>query len=1037
MNRCSLFCLALSLLLLSGCGKDKQADEENPVIPEVRYVITLSSVPDVIVSIEGARRSFTFLISVNTDDGLVVSNKTVQTRIDAGPGDLSSAEVTTNALGMAQSTYTSLIPTGNTLVRLVVECDAFDASQEFHIISLPRPAVVELSTLNPDRIAVEGQDVQMDIVALLTDADGNAVSGVSLKFEIEPLVEGGGTFGLLSSAGVTDADGMTHATFRSGGGFGREKISCHVDEPDGYLEEVRDEIAINIESLNDKISSFTIAANPDYLIVSSAEPESSTVTVNLRDADRFGIEGVSVNVTTDVGYIVGRAVTDELGRASVQYIVEFHNLADTTQGAHISAQVPGTDWHASAFIILTPEGAGRATLRLTTDTRSIMADNGRTVAHLTATLLNRFLEPIAGQPVVFTTTHGLAQSPVSTDANGVARSIFTDIGIASVDENGNPDSAVVRARVDELNAMAQVKIMILPWDEIGELEALEPEHPVEVGGVDSVLVRCRVLRPNGELLGDGIVVHFEPTRGIVNPRHAVTRDGVASTWYYSPYTSGPDSVLIWTLYNGNRFETKTAVQVLPGPPTRGSGSSEGGPLTAGDSTAFVNIFMTVFDSYDNPVPGVTVCYSASLGVLTREAPVTDARGVAATRLYAGDIPGLAIVTICMNTPEGPLLGTMPFTILAPTVGRIECSLDHTNLAVGGQDETSSAHVIVRLLSLGGILVEEPYPVVLEVLNDLAAPHNCYFNDDEALLRIVTPSSQGLAVATLNAGDSLGIRILRAYTWTDEAQEDTVEGLQEFRVVPGEASTIRVNLNPLGIDTGGAWLLETWADARDARNFPVAAGTEVLFRVDSEIAAIQESGVVFRPGYRGYVLEGRAYTTLVYSSQNTFGDVNIEARIPTTRHGVVSNSLDLLLPLQQGQLSLTANPGNWNFGADGDTAQIVIVATLRDGHRSPINFGSVEFSPQRGTLYWRNAQTEQLERLRDNIRITGLNNAQNNEEPGQATVYLVGGELNFFAAPENPEDPNDNVLDIQVGARLQGYADVIAEPVTIRFVRPAQ
>ncbi len=1037
MKRTPLLIILLSIFLLIGCSKDDPEDT-TPTEPEITYILTLSDVPEVLVGIEGAPRSFTFLVTVATDEGLVVGDKTVNLRVESGVGNFESPEIVTNTYGVARATYSFNIPTGQNTFRLLAELDGFIGSTDVRVISLAKPDAVDLTAEKTSYVGIEGENVRIVMSALLTDAQSNGVGGVNLAFGIAPLVEGGAIFGVLSSSDATDENGEVDLVFQSNGGFGRQKIYCQVNEPDGYLAEVRDELTIDVQSLNDAIGSFLLNSDSNYLEVSESEPETVNVSIDIRDQDGHGIEDISMNVTTDVGYIIGSAVTDELGKTSVQYFVEYNNIADTTTSTTIYASIPGTDWEVRTTIYLTKVGSGRTYLRLITDTRSILADNGITSANLNLTLRDEHNQAIAGQAVRFSSTHGLVSSPIITDENGFARNVFIDNGLPSIDDEGFPDSAVVRAYVPELEAEDDVKIMILTWDAVGSLEAANPQDPVVVGGADSCIISAQAFRPTGSLLGNGILIHFEPTYGITSPRHALTVNGVAEVTYFSPFNACKDTVVIWTLFDGERIETRAIVTVLPGEPGRMTISADTDTLRLNEPDAHATVTATVFDVYDNPVVGGGVVeFTSSRGSIVSPANINN-QGQASARFTPGMTAGYCFITASTEGSNETIHVSTSILIELPGPESFNLRLSHNQLAVAGQDETSTATIFANVLDINGAIIDSAFTVGFELVSDLALPHGCSLGEDQDVQLVFVSAEHGIATSTVNAGDSLGIREIRAFTWRDVERMDTISATVGFEVFPGEAQRMTMNYNPEPISSGGGtWLMEVWVDVRDGLGYPVRDGAGVAFSLDPQIATISRLGVMNQPGLHGEARPGRAYATLSYQSENVFGNVSITAEIPTVRYGVITTATDLVLPLSGGVLTLNASPGNWNYGDDGDIAQIWVQATLRDGQRNLINNGNVRFHPEAGSLYYFDEQDQELQPMQESVRITGLVDEYNAEEPGQATVYLLIEENEAFPFEDDPDDPNDNIVVITLDATLDGYRDVASAPLEITLTRPQE
>jgi len=239
----------------------------------------------------------------------------------------------------------------------------------------------------------------------------------------------------------------------------------------------------------------------------------------------------------------------------------------------------------------------------------------------------------------------------------------------------------------------------------------------------------------------------------------------------------------------------------------------------------------------------------------------------------------------------------------------------------------------------------------------------------------------------------------------------------------------LNYNPGGWDAGGgAWGVQVWAFVQDVRGNPVEDGILVDFSVEPAAANISLANTG-NQNRNGETNPGTAYTEMIYQSANTFDPIEILANI-RTEQGQINESIDTILPLQEGDLVLRVAPANWQFNEEDTLASICIQAELQDGHRQPINNGWILFTTSRGQLFWFNEQDTAYVSFRPNParRRTGVDDIENDEPPGVATVYLRVEENEIFFNPEN----NEETVTIQI--RLEGYNDVVAEPVEILFTR---
>ena len=97
---------------------------------------------------------------------------------------------------------------------------------------------------------------------------------------------------------------------------------------------------------------------------------------------------------------------------------------------------------------------------------------------------------------------------------------------------------------------------------------------------------------------------------------------------------------------------------------------------------------------------------------------------------------------------------------------------------------------------------------------------------------------------------------------------------------------------------------------------------------------------------------------------------------------------------------------------------------------PIDHGQVVFSTDVGHLRWFNVETEEYEELNRShaVRLTGLNDPENEEEPGRATIFFQAVAEEIF------QDPEDVQQRIFIDVRLDNYDDIQVGPLEILFTR---
>ncbi len=1022
-----LLILILILSILPGCKKDSQDD--NPVIPDISFKVTLNGVPETVVGIEGSPQSIPFQIGVTTNDGLLVSNKTVSLSITEGVGSFEAAEIETNSFGQASGLYNVEMPSGQTLVTITARVESFSTTASFRLIGLNRPASLIIEPQDREFIVGSEESFELPIKATIRDIFGNAVQGINLRFGlmVDSSIVGSRVFGTMTQANSTNANGESVSVFRPNGEYGRQKIFCQINEPGGFLSEIRNETSIAILPLENQINFFRIQSDRELMNISPAQPETARVNITIRDLHNNGLGGIRPEISVNIGGLRGSALTNENGQAEMLYVVDHLDIPDTATVAIIRGTIPRTTWESRASITLMPVAASNPELSLMTDTHVIYADEGVTAANLTAVIRTESGDPLPNQLVEFSTTHGIALSPIRTDENGYARSIFTDVGQASVDEDGNPDSSIVTARIRILNLESTVRIMIHPFDNITSFTLRPESNTIPIGEDNSMQIRARIMKAGNIPIRDGFQVNFTSISGRISPPTAYTTMGEALSEYFPPLFVGVDTLQAWIISDGEIMTASTAIQITPGIPGRITVSADPEIIIANDPNSFSNISASVFDEYNNPVEsGIRVLFETTLGTI-QQAVSTDENGVAIAQLRSGIRTGIAVVTASVRAGDEILSSDVNVTIAHGEIAFLELEADPAQIAVpeGGAGERTTLRAILR--DGNGNLVEVPKSVIFELQGEPMPPLGCIFLDNSQ--RFITQTNTGVAVARLESGRLAGMKRLRVYSFRDQAQQDTVEANIQVLVIPGMAIDVDMNYSMTGWDAGNPiWGINVVAMVYDRWGNPIPDGTPVDFEIEPEIAEIS-NGSVGNRNRAGESHPGMAFTVLTYESGRTFATVDVLATIETP-DGRVSGDIDFQLPLQNGHLTAAANVGNWHFEEGQENANIEISAVLRDGHDELINNGEVVFSTDAGHLRWYNLQTEEFEELdRSNApRITGLIDPENSEEPGTATIYFQATADEIF------QDPEDVQQRIFIDVRLHHYAGIEVDPIILLFTR---
>lgn len=952
-----------------------------------------------------------------------------------GMGAVDSAVGTTDINGRATRTFSTLVNKYG-FCQVVAQAGERTATTTIEIRQSSAPSFIKVRTDNPVVSAAQNVDVRIDVEAVVSDSNRVGVEATPVAFEIVPISPGGPTFGTIIARDTTDATGSVSTTFRSLGGFGRQKIRARVlptvpEEGGAEAPEIMDEIIIEVKRLDVGISSLSVRAFPSFMNLPPDSLGVATVRAQVRDANNRGIPNLQIDFTTTLGALYNVTLTDSSGVATCM----FNNNYEAGI-AHITASIPGTNFSATTTIEVRQSRERTGFLTLSTSTTVIYADNGLTYAELTAVLKDEDRQALAGKQIVFTSTHGTVNSPVTTDTLGIARAVFRDIGLPSVDESGNIVPAIITARYDPLGLISQVEVTILPRNPVATVTLVASAQQMTAGRNDTTTVTATCILANGSFAPEGTLVRFYTNNGRFRDA-AVPVQGIygkAENSYIAGSTVGVATLYAEVINADSSVirSNEVYIRLLPGPPSRITVSANPRQLITGDPNQFSTITALVTDTVGNPVvEGTLVRFETTMGNVAPPTSLTDSTGRATTRLFPGVSAGSAEITATVSTPAGDISGRTTVQFIAGNPNSIELSADPLQIAVAGTGGNSTSTLRAVVKDPNGNLIGTAVTVVFELLREPPPPAGCNINQRGQRDSAVT--ANGVAVASINAGTQIGGKLVRAYTWRDPAtRRDTVSViLSTLAVVAGPPYQIDIDVNDDGQDAGGgAWVVEVSARVWDIHRNPVANNIPVVFTVDPEIANISP-GHTGNQGRIGNPTPGLAYADMVYNSVNTFDPITIMAEVQTVG-GQITGQREHTLPLQDGVLTLNVDPQNWMFDRNrpNDLCNIRVWAILVDGHQILINGAPILFTSNRGRFWWYDFQARRyVEFYPEPARkITGLVDARNNERRGHATVWLRGIMDDFFLDPFTLE------VTVQINAVVEGYQDVQADPAFVYMTR---
>ena len=330
------------------------------------------------------------------------------------------------------------------------------------------------------------------IIATLTDALGDAVSGATVNFSTSPSgVAQYGTFAPLS--GVTNASGQVTTTYTAGQKAGG--VSLIASAVGGQYVG-----GVNIAIIPAAVNSVNLSLAPTTVTTGGVVTASATVldAYNNPVADEVVTFTLPTNNSGGSFAAPASATTNNFGVATINYTAG-SDLSAATEIDTLRASVGAIGGNA-ALNVTTPAAAAKTvTMNLATST---MIANGTSTTTATAYVSDSATaagKPVQGVEVLFTTTLGTIVGSDFTDASGMATAILTAAAV--------PGNGTVKASVGVLSATAD--FTLIPGPASSLINVLASPAMVKPSGTSTISVR--VIDATGNAVADGTFVSFAVT----------------------------------------------------------------------------------------------------------------------------------------------------------------------------------------------------------------------------------------------------------------------------------------------------------------------------------------------------------------------------------------------------------------------------------------------------------------------------------------------------------------------------------------------
>lgn len=187
-------------------------------------------------------------------------------------------------------------------------------------------------------------------------------------------------------------------------------------------------------------------------------------------------------------------------------------------------------------------------------------------------------------------------------------------------------------------------------------------------------VRAVVTESSGTPVHNGTQVTFSTTLGSFDPLDAKTVNGVATTTFLAGGISGTTRINAFSggaTTSGTGATATGGVELRIGAAAAGSLSVDATPPSVSQSGGTVTISALILDAANNPLPGVSVLFSASTGTLGATTALSDGNGIARTTLTTTQTSTVTAIAGAAKGDVQVTVSTAPsVTIDAPTTALV-------------------------------------------------------------------------------------------------------------------------------------------------------------------------------------------------------------------------------------------------------------------------------------------------------------------------------------------------------------------------------
>ncbi|QMM55236.1 Ig-like domain-containing protein (plasmid) [Enterobacter sp. RHB15-C17] len=678
----------------------------------------------------------TLTATVHDGSGNSVAGVTVYWSTTAG--NLSAASSVTGSSGQATikltdsgtpgtATVTASLANGSRLTRTVT---VEDKSTGY---------VVSALTSDKTSIINDGSDAAT-LTATVHDGSGKGVSGVTVNWST--------TLGNLSAASsVTGSSGQATIKLTDSGTPGTATVTASL--ANGSQKTCA--VTVEDKSASDVVSSLT--SDKDSIVNNGTD--AATLTATVHDGSGNSVAGVTVYWSTTAGNLsAASSVTGSSGQATIKL---------TDSGTPGTATVTASLANGSTLtrvITVEDKSATYVVSSLTSDKGSIVND-GTDAATLTATVHDGSGNGVSGVTVNWSTTTGnLSAASSVTDSSGQATTRLTDTGdtgTATVTASLANGSTLTRAVTVEDKSASDVVISLT-----------SDKDSIVNNGTDAATLTATVHDGSGKGVS-GVTVNWSTTLGNLSAASSVTGSSGQATIKLTDSGTPGTATVTASLANGSTLTRAVTVEDKSASDVVISLTSDKSSIV-NNGTDAATLKATVHDGIGsgNPVAGVTVNWSTTLGSVGPQSSVTAANGTATTRLTDSGDSGTA--TVAASLANGSTL-TRTVTVEDKSAGYVVSTLtsDKTSIINDGSDAATLTATVHDGSGNGVYGVTVTWSTTL---GNLSAASSVTGSSGQATTRLTADQSGTASITARLDNDShqeIAVEIMTAY----------VEGGEDF------------------------------------------------------------------------------------------------------------------------------------------------------------------------------------------------------------------------------------------------------------------